>query len=163
MVKDLNDPTNVDTVPAMLTEGEFVLNKEATQMFGPIIEEMNRAGLLQRDQENQMVQANAGAYVSSGYNTGGLVNFLKKEEGYKDKAYQDQRASGQSVTAGLRILMAHRFDQAKPQAKKKKTAGSSSVPPMSVPPLTSTQRSTGTTGRKDRKMPLPPLDITLEI
>ena len=90
MVKDLNDPTNVDTVPAMLTEGEFVLNKEATQMFGPIIEEMNRAGLLQRDQENQMVQANAGAYVSSGYNTGGLVNFLKKEEGYKDKAYQDQ-------------------------------------------------------------------------
>ena len=30
MVKDLNDPTNVDTIPAMLTDGEFVLNKEAT-------------------------------------------------------------------------------------------------------------------------------------
>ena len=28
MVKDLNDPTNVDTVPAMLTEGEFVLTKK---------------------------------------------------------------------------------------------------------------------------------------
>ena len=38
MVKDLNDPTNVDTVPAMLTPGEFVLNKEATAMFGPQIE-----------------------------------------------------------------------------------------------------------------------------
>ena len=34
MVKDLNDPTNVDTIPAMLTEGEFVLNREATQMYG---------------------------------------------------------------------------------------------------------------------------------
>ena len=107
MVKDLNDPTNVDTVPAMLTEGEFVLNKEATQMFGPIIEEMNRAGLLQRKQENNMMHANVGKKVSKlhgegytapgqaysiaksmGYNTGGLVDFLKREEGYKDKAHQ---------------------------------------------------------------------------
>ena len=42
-MKDLNDPTNVDTVPAMLTEGEFVLNKEATAMYGPLIEKMNNA------------------------------------------------------------------------------------------------------------------------
>ena len=82
MVKDLNDPTNVDTVPAMLTEGEFVLNKEAAQMYGPIIEQMNNNGLMQRQAENQMVQG--------GYNTGGLVSFLKEKEGYRDKAYQDQ-------------------------------------------------------------------------
>ena len=41
---------NMDTVPAMLTEGEFVLNKEATQMFGPLIEATNQAGLKRRNQ-----------------------------------------------------------------------------------------------------------------
>ena len=108
MVKDLNDPSNVDTVPAMLTEGEFVLNKEATQMFGPVIEEMNRMGLLQRHQENEMVKANIGKKISKlhgegydapgqayaiaksmGYNVGGLVEFLKQKEGWRSKAYQD--------------------------------------------------------------------------
>ena len=61
---DLNDPTNRDTVPAMLTPGEFVLNKEATAMYGPLIEKMNNAGLKQRHQENQMVKANIGKKIS---------------------------------------------------------------------------------------------------
>ena len=65
MVKDLNDPTNVDTIPAMLTEGEFVLNKEATAMYGPIIEQMNNHGLQQRHAENQMLKANIGKKVST--------------------------------------------------------------------------------------------------
>lgn len=57
-IPDLNDPTNRDTIPAMLTEGEYVLNKEATQMFGPQIEAMNEAGLQQRHMENAMVRRN---------------------------------------------------------------------------------------------------------
>ena len=57
---DLNDPTNRDTVPAMLTPGEFVLNKEASQMFRPQIEAMNEAGLEQRKRENDMVKRNMG-------------------------------------------------------------------------------------------------------
>ena len=77
-MRDLDDPTNRDSVHAMLTPGEFVLNKEASTMFAPIIEKMNNAGLQQRAAGNQQ------------YNTGGLVNFLKKHEGYRDKAYQDQ-------------------------------------------------------------------------
>ena len=108
MVKDLNDPTNRDSVPAMLTPGEFVLNKEATAMYGPIIEQMNNNGLKQRHQENQMVKANIGKKISKlhgegykapgqayaiaksmGYNVGGLVKFLKEKEGWEDKAYQD--------------------------------------------------------------------------
>ena len=52
-MRDLNDPTNRDSVPAMLTPGEFVLNKEASIMFGPQIEAMNKAGLQQRDAENR--------------------------------------------------------------------------------------------------------------
>ena len=51
-MKDLTDPTNVDSVPAMLTPGEYVLNKEASEMYAPIIEQMNQAGLQQRHAEN---------------------------------------------------------------------------------------------------------------
>ena len=47
----------LDTIPAMLTDGEFVLNKEATAMYGPIIEQMNNHGLQQRHAENQMLKA----------------------------------------------------------------------------------------------------------
>ena len=54
-MKDLTDPTNVDSVPAMLTPGEFVLNKEASQMFAKQIEAMNKAGLQQREAENRNV------------------------------------------------------------------------------------------------------------
>jgi GH24 family phage-related lysozyme (muramidase) len=93
-MKDLTDPTNVDSVPAMLTKGEFVLNKEATAMFGPVIKRMNNAGLQQRAAENQAA-LNAGGYAQ--YNVGGLVSFLKREEGFEDKAYQD---SGGKWTIG---------------------------------------------------------------
>ena len=91
MVKDLNDPTNRDSIFAMLTPGEYVLNKEATTMFGPLVEKMNQAGLQQRHAENQQViQRNMGGVLKQyRYNTGGLVDFIKKEEGWRDKAYQD--------------------------------------------------------------------------
>jgi len=85
---DKTDPTNRDTVPAMLTPGEFVLNKEASTMFAPVIEQMNDAGLQHRAMKNM------GGGIPT-YNTGGLVPFLKEMEGYgqppnRDKAYQDQ-------------------------------------------------------------------------
>ena len=79
-MKDLNDPTNRDSVPAMLTPGEFVLNKEASTMFGPAIEAMNNAGLQQRHGEN----LNMGGMAPPnpmGYNKGGKVDheaFIKK-------------------------------------------------------------------------------------
>ena len=38
------EPIGSDTVPAWLTPGEFVVNKEATEMFGPEIEAMNEVG-----------------------------------------------------------------------------------------------------------------------
>ena len=85
-MKDLDDPTNRDTVPAMLTEGEFVLNKEAVQMYGPIIEQMNNAGLAARAEGNAAM-LNSGEVAN--YNVGGLVDFLRKEEGWRDKAYKD--------------------------------------------------------------------------
>ena len=68
---DITDPTNRDTVPAMLTPGEFVLNREATEMYGPIIQQMNNAGLQQRAVENNamIAQANMGGGVKY-YNKG---------------------------------------------------------------------------------------------
>ena len=38
------DPKGTDTVPAWLTPGEFVVNKEATDIFGDVIEKMNDVG-----------------------------------------------------------------------------------------------------------------------
>ena len=102
-MKDLTDPTNRDTVPAMLTPGEFVLNKEASQMYAPYIEQMNNHGLQVREQKNMGGKISPDTIVNGKfnsshvptilppqYNTGGLVNFLKEHEGYRDKAYQDQ-------------------------------------------------------------------------
>jgi len=54
-MKDLTDPTNRDSVPAILTPGEYVLNKEATEMYGPIIEQMNENGLAARTEGNMGV------------------------------------------------------------------------------------------------------------
>ena len=38
------EPRGTDTVPAWLTPGEFVVNKEATDMYGPLIKQMNDEG-----------------------------------------------------------------------------------------------------------------------
>ena len=102
-MKDLTDPTNRDTVPAMLTPGEFVLNKEASQMYAPYVEQMNNHGLQVRQQKNmggaispdtivngKFNSSHVPTILPPQYNTGGLVNFLKEHEGYRDKAYQDQ-------------------------------------------------------------------------
>ena len=71
---DKTDPTNRDTVPAMLTPGEFVLNKEATEMYGPIIQQMNNNGLQQRSAENKAMEANMGGGVKY-YSDGAKVEY----------------------------------------------------------------------------------------
>ena len=48
------DPKGTDTVPAWLTPGEFVVNKEATEMFGPTIKKMNDVGRKKQDQNKAM-------------------------------------------------------------------------------------------------------------
>ena len=75
-IPDLNDPSNVDTVPAILTKGEYVLNKEATALFGPQIEAMNQAGLRQREAENRKVMAGQQRVpaMPGGYNEGAIVD-----------------------------------------------------------------------------------------
>ena len=83
-MKDLNDPTNVDSVPAMLTPGEFVLNKEASQMYAGIIEQMNNHGLEQRKAENRNMGGMIPNYndggIVQGYNIGGWLKGLLKPD-----------------------------------------------------------------------------------
>ena len=53
-----------DTVDAKLTPGEFVMNKEATEMYGPEIEAMNQQGLIAREMGGSVPYYDGGGYVN---------------------------------------------------------------------------------------------------
>ena len=57
------EPKGTDTVPAWLTPGEFVVNKEATEMFGPMIKKINDIGRKKQNQKKTMY-ANEGELVA---------------------------------------------------------------------------------------------------
>ena len=57
------NPKGTDTVPAWLTPGEFVVNKEATDMFGPIIEKINNIG--RKKQKESPVYAQDGTKIGA--------------------------------------------------------------------------------------------------
>ena len=80
-MKDLTDPTNRDTVPAMLTPGETVVNKEASMMFGQQLQAMNNAGLQKRAAGNAMVYANDGKYILSDADKDQLIRMSIAEAG----------------------------------------------------------------------------------
>jgi hypothetical protein len=56
------EPKGTDTVPAWLTPGEFVINKEATQMYEPLIRQMNNHGR-QVQEQGQPLHASEGTKV----------------------------------------------------------------------------------------------------
>ena len=62
-------PRGSDTVPAWLTPGEFVVNKEATDMFGPQIEQMNNQGRAMQARNGSQVPeyAEAGKKIPGPY------------------------------------------------------------------------------------------------
>jgi len=99
---DKTDPTNRDTVPAMLTPGEFVLNKEASQMYGPTIQKMNDAGLQKRAIKNIGLQGIPPRELNLGGETSGRgristeqsqaipwIQNLENREGFRDYVYID--------------------------------------------------------------------------
>ena len=50
------EPRGTDTVPAWLTPGEFVVNKEATDIYGPVIKQMNDVGREIQDMKPEYAQ-----------------------------------------------------------------------------------------------------------
>ena len=67
------EPKGTDTVPAWLTPGEFVVNKEATDMYGPIIEKMNDHG--RKIQDMKPEYANEGKKIE---NKKAIYSYLKE-------------------------------------------------------------------------------------
>tara|TARA_R100000963_G_scaffold34812_1_gene29724 strand:+ start:198 stop:3635 length:3438 start_codon:yes stop_codon:yes gene_type:complete len=80
-------PKGSDTVPAWLTPGEFVVNKEATDLFGPQIEQMNAIG--QEIQDGNMNPNNVPqpwnmempTYASQGIRAGNYNKDIWKNQG----------------------------------------------------------------------------------
>ncbi len=60
------EPKGVDTIPAWLSEGEFVMNPQAVQMYGKEIEQMNNHG--------RVIQAAEGGLIPHYKADGGIVN-----------------------------------------------------------------------------------------
>lgn len=83
-------PKGSDTVPAWLTPGEFVVNKEATEMFGPQIEAMNEVGRMAKGGEIPQYHANgaqvreSAAKIMQGMSPADIVRML----GEVGNAYQ---------------------------------------------------------------------------
>ena len=67
------EPKGTDTVPAWLTPGEFVVNKEATDIYGPIIEKMNDHG--RKIQDMKPEYANEGKKIE---NKKAIYSYLKE-------------------------------------------------------------------------------------
>lgn len=77
-------PKGTDTVPAWLTPGEFVVNKEATQMYGNIIEDMNDQGREIQAMKGMEVPeyAQAGKQIPGPYDwiTPNIIDAIKQTE-----------------------------------------------------------------------------------
>ena len=103
-MKDRTDPTNRDTVPAMLTPGEFVINKEATQMYADQLKAMNNSGLALRAKRNGV----------AGFNEGGIALSDKEKEAMKVIALGEsvgENDLGQAAVLWTMLNRGHRFNK----------------------------------------------------
>ena len=71
------EPKGTDTVPAMLTPGEFVVNRAATQANLPLLQSINKArgGLIYAENGGQMMAEDSGKYGQ--YSSHGIPHHLK--------------------------------------------------------------------------------------
>jgi len=79
------EPKGTDTVPAWLTPGEFVVNKEATDMYGDVIEKMNDHGReIQDAKMHDGGSVEGGKYHPVHRSEGGysIVDTIKQIPGY---------------------------------------------------------------------------------
>ncbi len=86
------EPRGSDTVPAWLTPGEFVVNKEATDMYGPLIKKMNDEGRKVQDMKEPMY-AKEGKKVDTSWITPDLLEKLAFIE--SDGIHRDPSKAGQ--------------------------------------------------------------------
>jgi hypothetical protein len=90
-------PVGNDKVPAWLAPNEFVVNQEATAMYGPQIEAMNNHGrAVQAQQGNSVPPMPAEAQY---FEAGGLVNFLGSLFGQQSEVPAPQPTAQMAVPA----------------------------------------------------------------
>ena len=115
-MKDRTDPTNRDTVPAMLTPGEFVVNKEATQMYADQLKAMNNNGLALRAKRNSMVgvppaeggvpQFNEGGEAKGNWwtNLVGSSDYWDKKNQEAKERWAESRRTGEPIYSPREIM-----------------------------------------------------------
>ena len=84
------EPRGTDTVPAWLTPGEFVVNKEATDMYGPLIKQMNDEGRKIQDMQPQ--------YAKSGKEINSMIESIMQAEEDKSGGSQFTNYEGDEPT-----------------------------------------------------------------
>ena len=93
-------PKGTDTVPAMLTPGENVINAEASRKYQPMIDKMNNEGRAMQQAQGGPIPTyeSAGGKIPMYANVGmNIKDFLKDKEGVRNEAYRD---SGGVLTIG---------------------------------------------------------------
>ena len=87
-------PKGSDTVPAWLTPGEFVVNKEATDLFGDTIKQMNEVGRQIQDQrgaqEDGLKQVPNHVYAAEGQIIPGEERQTSIHDLERDPMFQEQ-------------------------------------------------------------------------
>ena len=92
-------PKGSDTVPAWLTPGEFVVNKEATDLFGPQIKQMNDIGREIQDGNVSPSEANQiPMYARSGEEVNSMINQIMGSEKAKGGGNQFTHYEGDKPT-----------------------------------------------------------------
>jgi len=86
LVKGYAGGGGVDTMPAMLTKGEYVVNKQATSMFQPLLENINNIGKRKMatggTTNTKTVTINSPIVIQGGVRVGGIdEKRLAKEQG----------------------------------------------------------------------------------
>ena len=104
-MKDRTDPTNRDTVPAMLTPGEFVVNKEATQMYADQLKAMNNSGLALRAKRNGVPGFNEGGKAEGNWwtNLVGSADYYKEKDKAQKQKWKESLETGVPMYSGREI------------------------------------------------------------
>lgn len=101
-------PKGTDTVPAWLTPGEFVVNKEATQMYGNLIEDINNQGRAVQAMKGMEVPqyAQAGTLVpDTSWITPNIIDAIKQTE----SGGQHRDAQGNLIKSSAGALGAYQW------------------------------------------------------
>ena len=72
---------NQDTEPALLTPGEFVMNRQATQQFGPILDAMNRGKVSGYNDGSRLVQYGGREFTAQSVRSVGSITSLLESLG----------------------------------------------------------------------------------